>query len=462
MQDGKQFREDYEELNIKDLVWAVLCRWRLLLAAFLAGGILLAAFAAFKDYRVMSNAKTVKDRQTAYETALETYKAQKELLESDLKNFRSEQEWQQYYRKNALMLKIDPYNVSQIAASVHVDWDTADKNAQDPAQTAALLRQYRTAIELLDLDAVIADAGNPDLTAANPAGTERRLLEAETDNENGILSLRIYAQDDKQAEKIYAAAKEALEACHEQLKQESGKHHLTISARSWSGADAGLVDVQTQFRTGLDTVNAYVTSTEKALSALTAPQKTVPTLKSMIRKAVKYGVIGAAAGLVLAAGYLMVKIVLEDRLNSTEEIAQRYSLPLLGTLTSGRKVTKLDRSVSGKLGVDSGRSAEDAAQFIAANIRLYMKDGGKLVLAGTCGEEKLNALKETLAPLLDGIELSTAGNINESAAAVGALQENDAVICAEQWKKAAHKEIRRELQTVSDSGTRNLGLIVLC
>ena len=174
-----------------------------------------------------------------------------------------------------------------------------------------------------------------------------------------------------------------------------------------------------------------------------------------------YAVIGAAAGLFLAAGYLALKIILEDRLNSTEEIAQRYGVPVLGTFGNGRKVTKLDRSVSGRLGVDPGRSVSDAAEFIAANVRLYMKDGGKLVLAGTCGDEKLNALKETLAPLLDGIELSTAGNINESAAAVGALQEQDAVICAETWKKAAHKEIRRELQTVSDSGCRNLGVVVL-
>ncbi len=458
MQDGKQYQAEYDELNIKDLVWSVLCRWRILIAAFLLGGILLAAFTAFKDYRIISNEKTVKDRKLSYETELASYKEQKELLESDLKTFRSVQEWQQYYRKNALMLQLDPYNASFISASFCLE---ADKNAQDPAVTGAILRQYHAALDQLDLDPVIADAAAPELTAVNPAGTEKRLLEAEVDAANTVLTVKICADTAERAEKIYAAAKEALEAQHKVLEQNFGEHRLTeMTEQKWSGADAELVEVQTVFRSGLSTYNSYVTDTEKSLNALKAPTSTIPTFKTMIRKAVKYGIIGAAAGLFLAAAFLMVKLVLEDRLNSTDEIAQRYGLPVLGTQTGGRKLAKLDRAIAGKLGIDTKSSEQAAAEFTAANVKMYLKDGGELLLAGTCGEEKLNAVKQALAPLLEGVGMTVVGNVNDSAEAVSALRENGAVICVEEWKKAAHKEIRRELQTVGDSASRNLGVIV--
>ena len=458
MQDGKQYQAEYDELNIKDLVWSVLCRWRILIAAFLLGGILLSAFTAFKDYRIMSNEKTVKDRKLTYETELASYKEQKELLESDLKTFRSVQEWQQYYRKNALMLQLDPYNVSFITASFCVE---ADKAVLDPAAAAAILRLYQAALDQLDLDPVIADEKDPELTAENPAGTEKKLLEAEIDAANTVLSLKICADTAERAEKIYAAAKETLEAQQKLLEQSFGAHGLkAMTEQKWSGADAELVEVQTEFRSGMTTYNSYVTDTEKSLNALKAPTSTIPTLKTMVWKAVKYGVIGAAAGLFLAAAFLMIRLVLEDRLNSTDEIAQRYGLPVLGTQTGGRKLAKLDRAVAGKLGIDAKNSEQAAAEFTAANVKIHLKDGGKLLLVGTCGEEKLNAVKQALAPLLEGVGITVVGNVNDSAEAVSALQENGAVICVEEWKKAAHKEIRRELQTVGDSASRNLGMIV--
>ena len=84
-----------------------------------------------------------------------------------------------------------------------------------------------------------------------------------------------------------------------------------------------------------------------------------------------------------------------------------------------------------------------------------------MLLVGNCRPEKLGALREQLASRLEGIEIIAAGNVNEDPAAVNALRSETAVVCVEEWKKTQHKAIRRELQTVADSGNRNLGFIAV-
>lgn len=363
------------------------------------------------------------------------------------------------------MLMMDQYNVSFINASFIVERDaeeTPETYLQNASWAAAVLKRYQLALDQLDLDAVIADAEHPDLTACNPAGTQRKMLEASTDGTNTILSLAIYADNSERAEKIYAAAQETLAVQHGQLEETAGAHRLTVIAeRRFSGVDAEIGKVQTEFQKGIKTVNDSITDTNKNLSALKAPSKTIPSVKSMIKRAVKYGAAGAVIGLFLAAFFFLVKFVFEDRLNSTEEIAQRYGLPVLGVQPEDEKKTaKLDRSIAKNLGVDLSRSPKDAAEYIAANVSIGLKDAKKLLLIGNCNEEKLNAVKDMLAPLLEGVEIAAAGNINESTEALNALRDSAAVICVEEWNKTTHKAIRRELQTVADSDSRNLGVIV--
>ena len=84
-----------------------------------------------------------------------------------------------------------------------------------------------------------------------------------------------------------------------------------------------------------------------------------------------------------------------------------------------------------------------------------------MLLIGSCGQEKLNALKELLASRLEGVEIAAAGNVNEDPSAVDALRGEAAVVCVEEWMKTPHKVIRRELQTIADSGNRNLGFIAV-
>ena len=459
-------QEDYTEINLKDLFWSILCRWKALLAALLIGGVLLGAFGAFREYRNISDAKGAADRQAAYEAALETYQLSKGQLEVDLKNLRAAQESQQHYQENALMLTMDQYNVSFITASYTVELGpqvTEEELLKSMNYASAVLKRYQAVIMQIDLDKVIATPEQPELTAVNPAGSTRRLLEVSTDEIVSVLNLTIRADSEARAEKIYDAVKETISREEEALAGSAGPSVLTkISESRGADVDQEIGKVQTAFKTNVKTVADSIAETEKNLDALKAQTNTVPSVRSMIKKAVKYGVVGAAAGLLAAGFFLLLKYVLQDRLSSTEEAVRRYRLPVLGTIDeSGKKKSKADRFLERRLGFNARGSADAAADFAASNIRFQLKDGSRVLLVGSCGAEKLNTLKNQLASRLENVEIIAAGNVNEEAAALDVLRSEGAVVCVEEWMKTPHRDIRRELQTVADSGNRNLGMIVL-
>ena len=461
----KQYQEEYVEINLKDLFWSVLRHWRVLLAALLIGGILLGAYKGYKELKVIRDADEVKARKEAYEEELKKYEKQKNQLETDLKNLRDSQEHQQYYQDNALMLQMDQYNVWFVAASYFMEID--QQNDMDKEWVLnygqALVRRYQAALGQLDLDKVIATAEQPALTATNPAGSSRKLLETSTDDKVSVLYVTVRADSEERAAKIFEAVEKTLAEQEAALSGTDGRYRLSkISEKRYADVDAEIGKVQTNFEKSVQSTIDSIADKEKNLSELTEPSDSTPTIKSAVKSAVKYGIVGAFAGLVAAAFIDLVRIVLQDRLNSTDEVTRRYGLPMLGTVAEdAKKKSKLDAYLEKCLGFNPQGSVEEAADFAASNIRFHLKDAGKVLLVGSCGQERMNALKEQLASRLNGVEVTVAGDVNEDPAAVNALRSEAAVVCVEEWKKTQHKAIRRELQTVADSGNRNLGFIAV-
>ena len=465
MQDNKSTKEYELTFNTSDYFWSVLCRWRVLLAALLICGILLAVYGAFKEYRNYSSETVREERKQAYELALESYEAQKGRLETDLENLKAALDQQKYYADNSVMLMVDQYNVSFISASyfVSTNYEIAPELFfQNPNYTSAVVRSYEAALNKIDLNAVVQTAAEPNLSVQNPVGNAKKMLVTSVDDANGILTITISADKPERAETIYKAVKDTLAAQEEKLDQIVKDHSITqVAEQRYSGVDTDYGKLQTSFKTNMNSISDGITSTSKSLSELKVPSDGTPTVKTIVVKAVKNGIIGAVAGLLVSLIFFMVKIIFEDRIGSVDDSMKRYGIPVLGAMPDKtQKYNRIDVCLASKLGVHADKSAEEAAKYIAANIQIYSKDSKELLLIGNCKEEKLNELKKQLAPLLSGTEVIVGGDVNESSVAVAALQNNAEVVCVEAWQKTPHKLIRRELQTVNDSGNRNLGLVV--
>ena len=458
----KTYQEDYAELNLKDIFFATLCRWRLLLAAMIVVGAAFAAYGAIREYRDYQNSKA---GAQSYEDALASYERNKASLENTLTNLRNAQKMQQYYQDNALILRMNQYNVAMITASYYVELEakyTPETYLGNLNYASALLMQYQEAVKNIDLDAVVADEKNQNLTSVNPGGTNRRLVETNID-ESIILTVRVYADNEDRAEKLYAAVQETIAKQHSLLEASAGQHRIIqLSEKKMTGVDSEIGKTQTNFQNGVKTVSDGIVETNQKLALLKKPADSAPSFKNLAKQAIKYGIVGTAIGLLAMGMWLVVLAVMQNRLIGTEDISIRYALPLLGVYPDEKKKAgALDRCFMKKLGVDIDSTAEEMKALTAANLRLYLKEAKHLLLVGNCSEEKLTSIRIMLETQLENVEIAVAGKINVSASAVNALRSGAAVVCVEEWMKTPHKEIRRELQTVEASDSRALGLIVV-
>lgn len=453
------------EISLMDLIWSILLRWKGIVGIMLAVGVLLAGLGAFKEYRDLANESVVRERQEAYESALETYKLNKEQLETALGNLRDDLSRQQFYKENAIMLFVDQYNVYEKTGAFYIDTNyeiAPSLYFQNPNYTSVITNSYKAALDRMDLDSVVATAAQPNLTTRNPLSDEKQMVSTTVDEGNGILNVTVKGDSEERVNLLYAAIRETLSEQEELLNQVIGEHSLGVLAeKSGIGVDTEFGTLQSEFDEKIQRITDGIESTNESLEKLKAPENETPTSKTVIWRGIKFGVIGMVLGVMLAAGITMLQLLVQDRLNSTEDIVRRYRTPVLGTLAdeSGLK-GKLNERLAKKLGISVNKTPEEAMQYIAANVRFRLKEGRKVLLIGNCAKEKLVRLKDRMAPMLDGVDLQIGGDVNTDPSAVDALRNKAAVICVEEWQKTYHREIRHEVQAVDDSGNLNLGFVV--
>lgn len=459
-------QEDTIELNLIDLFWSVLRHWRSILVAMLVLGILLAGYGALKEYQHLTDEKFVKEQQETYESELETYELKKKQLEKKLENLEEDLVRQEFYEKNAIMLLFDEYNVYMQTASFYINtgYEIAPElYYQNPNYTSVITNSYKSAIDRIDLDEIIATEENPELTTRNPISGSKKMLNTSVDAGNGILNITIYGDSEERTQQIYNAVKKVISVQETLLNQVIGEHTIDVlSEKSFVDIDTDFGSLQDSFDSKSESITQGIEETKRALEELEEPVNETPTKASVVKEGIKYGIIGIIIGLVLLGGFYFVKLVLEDRLNSVEDIRRRYSFPVLGTLfvePNGHK--KADTLLANKLGMYTKKTIEDQLQYIISNIQFYNKDNKRILLIGNCETEKLNAIKEQIESVIPQIEFKAGGNVNDNPEAINALSEKTAVILVEKWTKTSHRDIRQELKTISASNNANLGFIVV-
>lgn len=459
-------QEDTIEVNLLDLFWSVLRYWRSILLAMIILGILLAGYGIVREYRRLTDEAFVKEQQEAYASDLETYELKKKQLEKKLENLEEDLVRQEFYEKNSVMLLFDQYNVYVQTASYYINtgYEIAPElYYQNPNYTGVITNSYKAAIDRIDLDAIIASPEHPELTARNPLGGAKKMLYTSVDAGNGILNITIYGDTFERTEKIYDEVKKIITEQQILLNRVIGDHTVGIlSEKNYVDIDTDFGALQRSFDDKSESITAGIEDTKEELENLEEPVNETPTKASVIKTGIKFGIVGVLGGFILLGGLCLVKLLLEDRVNSADSIRCRYGMPVLGEyLTDVKKQTLIDKIFSSKLGMPVSKTKEEQIQFIISNIQLYLKDTPEILLVGNCSTEKLNALKEKLSSLVEKAQIKVGGNINTDSAAVDALSGKTTVICVETWTKTPHKAVRRELRTIEDSGNENLGFILV-
>ena len=385
----------------------------------------------------------------------------------------------QEYIDESLYQKLDPFNcgVSRLVFYVKTDFEVVPEVAglvEDPRDSIALayakIYPYDDAIleQILQIMNVKADKRYV-----------QELLSISTSS-NRFVEIRVYNNDAEIAKKV-------VECLYENMKtrlQGIVADYSPIIISTFTGYEVNwslndnqlenedsLISAQRALESAqesLETLQEGVADKEKdvedakaayneAVSNLESLRKeyanTVPSMRNVLRSAVKYGVIGLVAGLVLGCLLILARNLFNGKLHNQTEVKTRYSFPLLGVLPRTKKL--LFEKTIRKLEGESLGSYESEARATAQSILSRIGERSVCLISsqGAAIAEKLSDFTNDKTPVL--------GSILSDADAVKALADYDGVVLVEQKGTSRLSDIDSEVLRMKTLDKEILGIVLL-
>ena len=468
MKESQLYKHNEIEINVADLFWSVLRRWRKIILIMIIAAVVIGAVGFIREYRKYINPDKVASTLEQYEEKKAAYDREVESLETKIENCEGWANMLDELRERCLLLIIDPYYLYKIEASFYVDsnYEIIPENYyQNPNYTGALIQSYKSAIEHIDYESVI-DMNGEDLTLQHPVTkySNKNVYSISVNESQGLINLTVIGDTEERAYKVYNEILKVMNDLQPVLNETVTEHTVTQTAKTEGFTSDWEFEMLRQsfhsdyYQKNLESID----KTKQDLAKLTAPRDIRITKKSIIKRTIRDAVIGAFAGFVITVAWYALKFAFGGKINNAEELAAHYQKPLLGVIKqSASKENKLDRALGAKLGIPKDLSPEQSAKLIASNINLYMKDAKNVLLVGTTGSDAPSKLKDSIASELAGKALTACGDLNLDPAAVNALSEETAVICVEELQKSKHIDIAHELEKIAESENDKIGFVLV-
>ena len=381
----------------------------------------------------------------------------------------------QTYMDTSVLMSLDPYCVDMAKVSCFID--TEDENLTDTLTAAyeSYVRDGALAAALSDADLTEADLSSllqfdGDMTAVETNEEDALVISGA---QSGVFTVTAAAADADMASVYADVLEEKLESLAAELSESVGAHTLTIlSVQLTQGASdeilAAQSDVRTQYSTTLTELQTLRTNYSTAIDDIdTATASAAYVRQNPLKAALKYGIIGLAAGLFIAVVILVLVYLLGGKLRSVSGFRELYGLSLLGRLTKlcGKKrlFGFIDRLIERiEEGAYFTMTCDEQVKIAAANIRTAAKNEGvtHLMIAGSLKAEEAQLLYTRLAAELADLEISAYSRIVFSASALEELDGYDGIVFLERQNVSFTRLIDEERALAADRGIRILGAVV--
>ena len=179
--------------------------------------------------------------------------------------------------------------------------------------------------------------------------------------------------------------------------------------------------------------------------------------KSMIKPAAKLGILGFAAGMVLAVIILVLKYIFASKITTQGQFFSEFTdIRRIGVLKPSGKRSALAKFVDLKTDDDCKMTPENNKKLIAANYDNLTRDCKKVLITGT-GDAKL--IKETVKAL--GIKGDVRPDIFGDPDVLKSVPDYDAVVIMEQRNVSVFKDVANEISLLSNGQAEIAGAIII-
>lgn len=459
------YNTEEQEIDLKDLMFAVFHKWRPLILVAVICGLLLGGVKGFMTYKEQSDPEVRKEADLTYSADLELYEKNKDTYEKEIENLRTDIANQQDYLDNSIWINMSPYDVYEARADFYVSTGymiMPGMTYQNRDYTDTILQAYQS---MLTSSAVMEDI-------AKKVGTEPRYLQElvtvtiGTIGTNGnqfsrLLTIDVNHTSEEKAKEVLDAFLVYIEEMKTQITASIGEHTVsTVSESVSSMVNLDLADLQKKQVQKLTDLNDSLQEKQTELDELVEPKKEDSSKRAAAKDAVKFGVIGGFGGAFLVAFIVCIAFVMGDRVYSARELKDRYKVKILGRLSDGKKVGAIDAWLNRLEGRACNGNPETEYGLIAANVKNYAGDRKKLLITGSAAADVLERAAEALKAELGEFSVIVGNNMLEDVKTVQELPECDGVILVEQCGVSKYSAVEAEIEKTNDLGKCVVGCVV--
>lgn len=422
--------QEKQVVYFSDLFFAVLKRWKAILACALILAVALGGFQFWKNSKKGNPAAAEEAAK-----AVEYNQAQLDIISANIFS-------QQKYMTESVLMTMDPYNSGKVTVDVYVYTDyqiLPGMEYQNTDKTMAVMRSYITALQTEEARAAFSAAANV------PAEYVTELITTETVSNSNALCVTVRCPTAEQAQRLADAVVAQLQSAQASVAERITAHEISIvSNPTAEPVDLDVAKAQSDAALRLSNLNLSYTEAETALKTLqnyTADNQTTgPVLMA---------VLGAFAGAFLVAVWAVAVHLGSNKIYSGRVLENRVDIRVLGALPE--KVTLLSKP--------EGRATEPLYDVIAMNIRNYCGESKSVLLTGAVSDTHKAALSKELTAL--GISAVFEGSLLTSASALKQLGESAAVVPIYTCGKSLYTQAEKEVAMVTQQHKTLLGCILI-
>ncbi len=449
-----------DTVTLKELAAIAVRRGRLAVILALACAVLLGGWRAWGLIKSSGNEDNSPEKiEERYQEAMDEYETGKKSLENQLEKTQKQLESQQEYNEKSFLMEIDPHNKAVTTINLAItDVDEGAFQQVFRLETtpidfiiSKIQSQYVILWDSLDLQSA--------LSYTPRAGMEdkylREVVKLST-AAGGCLAITASGVSEEETRKLAEAAYDRVLALRSAISEGSYLHSvIQLGSATKIIVDAGLEDTQTANLEKITSYNDTIKDLNRQLEELAEPKREEAVTPAKIAlSVVKYAVLGAALGCLLALVWALASYLFRSRPETSRQLEEGLSVPFLGSAArpGGLWDRLADRILCERLWKDEAQALE----YISASARTLLPASGPVLLAST-----LPLPEERVRPVMKALEgggrtVRFVGGALRSPETAGALKDCGCVVLAERPGATRWDDVA-ELASLAGSLNRPVG-----
>lgn len=462
--------EDDMEIDLVDLMFYLLKKWRSLIVAIVIGVILGAGLYVVKNHQQQAE-QAAQEAELLKNDEDEAFDEKDYNISKDTKvNMDIAYQYRQLYNKQleynqkSIIMQLDP---NEVYAGVLEYYISAGNN------TGLLSELYQSILNDDDILEELKDASGlkcetpyiKELISSEDGDDKNIAINVNSNGENvekhSFVTYKVVSTDQKSCEKMLQVLRERVEALQAEYEETYGAYGVSeVSSAISQVTDTTYLNAQ---RENVDRLNNYLSTMKNAESSFSDDEKTYYTNKYLAKEyvdsdnaeeakvvlleeaepvsKVKWLAIGVILLVMIWGGYYVVRYLLDQRIKTVSELQNTYHLPVIGTVQTGTSNSKgLDKMLDHLY--QNTKQKPDTLEYMTQVINTM--EGGEIVLCGDREIPEVEKCMKELAGSCKNVKIGDFTSKNADSLKNAKMAEKEImVVCV---GKTSRREISREME----------------